>query len=84
MISGELTINDTEALNEDGNRMLTFSGAGDGISLVANSKSEFIILTGEPLKEKVATYGPFVMNTQEEIHQAMMDYQTGKMGILED
>jgi redox-sensitive bicupin YhaK (pirin superfamily) len=82
LISGELTINDTEALNEDGTRMLTFTGAGDVISLVGNSESEFIILTGEPLKEKVATYGPFVMNTQEEIQQAMLDYQSGKMGII--
>lgn len=84
LIKGELTINGTEALNEDGVRMLTFANDGDGISVIANSEAEFIILSGEPLKERVATYGPFVMNTQEEIQQAMLDYQNGKMGHIEE
>ena len=44
--------------------------------------SRFILLSGEPIGEPVATYGPFVMNTDEEIHQAMTDYQEGKMGHL--
>lgn len=84
LIKGSLTVNGVEALSEDGVRMLTFSNDGDGVAIVANSKAEFIILSGEPIKEKVATYGPFVMNTQEEIQQAMLDYQNGKMGIIEE
>lgn len=80
LIKGALTINVEEALNEEGIRMLTFDSNGDGISIVANTESEFIILSGEPLKEKVITHGPFVMNTQEEIQQAMVDYQNGLMG----
>tara|TARA_B100000809_G_scaffold266716_1_gene330962 strand:+ start:20662 stop:21483 length:822 start_codon:yes stop_codon:yes gene_type:complete len=84
LIKGELTINGEEALNEEGVRMVTFGAEGEGLSIVANVESEFIILSGEPLKEKVATHGPFVMNTQEEIQQAMVDYQTGKMGRLSD
>lgn len=82
LIKGALTINGEEALHEEGVRMLTFSTEGEAVSILANTKSEFIILTGEPLNEKVATYGPFVMNTQEEIQDAMLDYQTGKMGYL--
>ena len=84
LIKGELTINGEEPLNEDGTRMLTFASEGSGISVVSNKESEFVILTGEPLQEKVATYGPFVMNTQEEIQQAMLDYQAGKMGTIEE
>ena len=83
LIKGALTVNDTEPMNEDGVRMLTFDTIGDAISIVANDESEFIVLSGEPLKEKVATYGPFVMNTQEELQQAMMDYQQGKMGYID-
>lgn len=82
LIKGELTINDVEPMSEDGVRMLTFDNEGEIISIIANKDSEFVVLAGEPLKEKVATYGPFVMNTQEEIQQAMIDYQNGKMGSI--
>lgn len=84
LIKGALTINGVQALNENEVRMLTFDSEGDTLSIVANSISEFIILSGEPLKEKVATYGPFVMNTQKEIEQALLDYQNGKMGSIEE
>ena len=40
------------------------------------------VFHGEPLNEKVVSYGPFVMNTQTQIMEAMRDYQMGKMGVL--
>ena len=43
---------------------------------------EFLILGGIPIGEPVARYGPFVMNTKEEIYQAFEDYQSGKMGKI--
>jgi len=47
---------------------------------VADTK--VILLSGEPINEPLATYGPFVMNNQTEIMEAIRDYQMGKMGIL--
>ena len=41
-----------------------------------------ILLSGSPINEELSTYGPFVMNTEDEIRQAILDYQSGKMGIL--
>ncbi len=43
-----------------------------------------LILSGEPLNEPIVSYGPFVMNTEEEINQAIADFNQGKFGVLED
>jgi len=54
--------------------------AGDRIELRAPKEgARFILLAGRPLREPVVQYGPFVMNTREEIEQAMKDYQTGQL-----
>lgn len=51
-------------------------------SFSATEDTRFIYVAAKPLGEKVESYGPFVMNSQTEIMQAMRDYQMGKMGIL--
>ncbi|HYH16239.1 MAG TPA: pirin family protein [Flavisolibacter sp.] len=56
---------------------------GDTVILKADSEGKLLFLAGEPLNEPVASSGPFVMNYPGEIKQAMLDYQTGKMGVLE-
>jgi len=51
---------------------------GDAVHFDAALPTRFILVAGKPLNEPVARYGPFVMNTQAEIQQAIQDFQTGK------
>ncbi|HEY8933628.1 MAG TPA: pirin-like C-terminal cupin domain-containing protein, partial [Cyclobacteriaceae bacterium] len=61
---------------------IVFKKDGEGITLEALEDTRALLMTGKPLDEKVASYGPFVMNSQTEIMEAMRDYQMGKMGVL--
>ena len=53
-------------------------GAGDQLTVAAVEKARFILVAGRPLHEPIARYGPFVMNTEEEIKQAILDRQAGR------
>jgi hypothetical protein len=66
----------------EGLHLVHFENNGEVITLTAKEDSRVLLLSGEPLNEKVVSYGPFVMNTQSEILEAMRDYQMGKMGVL--
>jgi|TARA_B110001469_G_C9639335_1_gene321220 redox-sensitive bicupin YhaK (pirin superfamily) len=79
LLDGEIESNGETAQAKD---MIWFNNDGEQITIKVNADSRFILLSGEPIGEPVATYGPFVMNTDEEIRQAMTDYQEGKMGQL--
>ena len=57
--------------------ILANNGAGE-VCIEASEDARVLIVAGQPLKEPIAQYGPFVMNTTEQIHQAMRDYEAGK------
>ena len=78
-ISGLVKVNSVELGN---NKLAYMNNDGRVINIKALSNAQLLYLSGDPILEKVTTYGPFVMNTQTEIMEAMRDYKMGKMGIL--
>lgn len=81
LISGNITVLN-ETLKQDKNQFIQFNTGGNIIQIKALQNSQLLLLSAEPIHEKVVTYGPFVMNTQSELIDAMNDYQNGKMGTL--
>lgn len=63
-------------------RMLMFSRQGQGIRINAQEDSVVLLLSGEPIDEPIVGYGPFVMNTKEEIAQAVADFNNGSFGSI--
>ncbi len=82
LLSGNVHVNTHTLLNDGQNQLLTFDQDGEGITIKANSKSKLLFLSGTAFHEKVASWGPYVMNSQTEIMEALRDYQMGKMGFL--
>ena len=64
--------------------MAVFADAGGDIEIAASAPSDVLILAGQPIGEPVVSWGPFVMNTREEIMTAQRDYALGRMGSLPD
>ena len=64
--------------------MVLFNNDGDYIEIEGLESGKAILLAGEPINEPLVTYGPFVMNSQEEVVAAIQDYQAGKMGVLNE
>ena len=77
VIEGSITINDKE-------NVALFENKGEDFTIKATEKAIVLVLSGEPINEPIAAQGPFVMNTKEEIKQAINDFNMGKFGYLED
>ena len=63
-------------------QMATFSTEGDRVQVEANGEAKLLLLAGEPIDEPVVGYGPFVMNSQAEIAEAVRDFNSGKFGSM--
>ncbi|MEP7366198.1 MAG: pirin family protein [Acidobacteriota bacterium] len=81
LLKGNVTIGGSQALKGEA-QLALLTPAGDSVAITANEESVILVLSGEAIDEPVASYGPFVMNTREELQQAVRDYQAGKMGHL--
>ncbi len=77
---GSVTVNGTEVVNHKG--FVLFKNEGEIITIKANEDSFVLVMSGAPINEPIARYGPFVMNTREELMQAVEDFNSGKFGKI--
>lgn len=80
LIEGSAIYNEITTIPQD--HLALFQHDGSGISLKALDKASILVMAGQPLHEAIAAYGPFLMNTEEEIRQAFEDFRNGKFGYL--
>ena len=80
VLKGTVRINGGQPVGEA--QLVTFDRSGEDVFVDADSDATVLLLSGEPIDEPVVGYGPFVMNTEAEIHQAFTDFQSGKMGRI--
>jgi quercetin 2,3-dioxygenase len=66
------------------NQLVQYRADGGSVQVTATEALDFLFLAGEPVDEPVVSWGPFVMNSREEIIQARDDYLAGRMGVLEE
>jgi len=76
---GAVTINGM-ALGENRMGILANTQQADGVTIYSSAPAKAILVAGKPLGESIVQHGPFVMNTKEEIYQAVKDYQEGRLG----
>ena len=80
VLEGTVQVNGESVLRQA--QMATLSAEGSDVRIEANSDAKVLLLAGEPIDEPVVGYGPFVMNTQAEIAEAIRDFNSGKFGQM--
>ncbi|MFI5186388.1 MAG: pirin family protein [Chitinophagales bacterium] len=81
VVDGEAVIHDKPVATD---HFVLFKNDGELIKITANEDAVLLVLSGEPINEPIAQYGPFLMNTWQELEQAIDDVNAGKFGVLED
>jgi quercetin 2,3-dioxygenase len=81
VVEGGAVINDNDA---SADHFVLFKNDGESIQIKTSEDTVLLILSGEPIDEPIAQYGPFLMNTWQEVEQAIDDVNAGKFGVLED
>jgi len=76
VLSGDVVVNGVQKVSDA--QMLLFGREGEDISISTATAASLLVLTGEPLAEPIVGYGPFVMNSESEIHQAIDDFNKGR------
>jgi quercetin 2,3-dioxygenase len=82
VLNGEVRLNGKE--NARGTELVIFERGGDEVEIEAVADATLFVLSGQPIEEPVVGYGPFVMNTSQEISQAFVDFHHGRMGKIPD
>lgn len=80
VLKGTVLVNDAEVAREA--QFALIDRDGGKVTIEANNEAAVLVLSGEPIDEPVVMHGPFVMNTTEEIRQAMADFQSGRFGAI--
>jgi redox-sensitive bicupin YhaK (pirin superfamily) len=80
VLRGTVQVNGQELVREG--QLALFERNGDQLVLEANNDAVVLLLSGEPIDEPIVGHGPFVMNTEQEIHQAFADFQSGRFGQM--
>lgn len=81
VLRGSVRINDTDVAREG--QLALFERDGTQLRLESSDDAMVLLLSGEPIDEPIVGHGPFVMNTEQEIHQAFADYQSGQFGQMQ-
>ena len=82
VLAGAVEINGTDVAREA--QLVLLGRVGGEITIEANNDAKLLVMSGEPINEPVVAQGPFVMNTVGEIKQAMLDFQSGRFGVMAD
>jgi len=81
VVEGNIKVNNNDLVNE--NHFVLLDNQGENFSVEAQTDAIVLIMSGEPLNEPIVAYGPFVMNTEMQIRQAISDFNSGRFGYLE-
>jgi redox-sensitive bicupin YhaK (pirin superfamily) len=82
VLRGTVQVNGRERV--EAGQLALFDRAGEQLHLHANHDAVVLLLSGEPIDEPIVGHGPFVMNSEQEIHQAFNDFHSGRFGAMDD